>query len=204
MPKVSEAHVEARRQQIVDAAFLCFARKGFHPTTMQEICAEAGLSPGAIYTYFDSKESIILEACNASQQATDEELLAKALEQDDMRAVLHGLAQAFLIRLDGPEAEVLNKAVLQLWAETAVNEEVRASYEERYQAMRAALLKLVNEGQRRGDFNRALDSDAIVSAMFALHDGFRLQKANHPEMDTEAYMEAAEAMTTGRFWTRDR
>ena len=59
MPKVTQAHLEARRQQILDAAFGCFARQGFHQTTMQDICREAELSPGAVYRYFDSKEAII-------------------------------------------------------------------------------------------------------------------------------------------------
>ena len=48
MPKVSEEHLDARRRQIVDAAIVCFVRKGFHRATMQDICREAGLSAGAV------------------------------------------------------------------------------------------------------------------------------------------------------------
>ena len=59
MPKVSKEHSEARRRQIIDAAYQCFARKGFHQTTMRDIYEEAGLSPGAVYHYFDSKDEII-------------------------------------------------------------------------------------------------------------------------------------------------
>jgi AcrR family transcriptional regulator len=55
MPKVTEAHLEARRQQILDAALACFSRRGFHQSTMQDICQEAELSPGAVYRYFRSK-----------------------------------------------------------------------------------------------------------------------------------------------------
>ena len=67
-PKVTEEHVEARRQQILEAAFACFAREGFHQTTMKDICREAGLSAGAVYGYFRSKEEIIETACTESQQ----------------------------------------------------------------------------------------------------------------------------------------
>ena len=70
MPKVSEEHLEARKQQIVHAAFLCFSSKGFHPTMMQDICAEAELSAGAVHRYFSSKEAIIASACDESQNAT--------------------------------------------------------------------------------------------------------------------------------------
>src|SRR5262245_30602356 len=59
MPKVTEEHVEARRRQILTAALRCFAREGFHRTTMQDIFREADLSPGAVYTYFKGKDELI-------------------------------------------------------------------------------------------------------------------------------------------------
>jgi len=49
MPKVTVEHIEARRRQIIDSAFDCFAKKGFHQTTMQDVCNAAGLSAGAVY-----------------------------------------------------------------------------------------------------------------------------------------------------------
>src|SRR3569832_910568 len=48
-----------RRGEILAAAQACFARSGFHQTSMQEICAEAGMSPGNLYRFFRSKEDII-------------------------------------------------------------------------------------------------------------------------------------------------
>src|SRR3954466_4084938 len=59
MPKVTEEHVDARRRQILSAALRCFAREGFHRTTMQDIFREADLSPGAVYSYFTGKDELI-------------------------------------------------------------------------------------------------------------------------------------------------
>jgi TetR/AcrR family transcriptional repressor of uid operon len=59
MPKLTPATQAARRAHILDAAELCFARSGFHRTTMQDICKEAGISAGALYIYFASKEALI-------------------------------------------------------------------------------------------------------------------------------------------------
>jgi TetR/AcrR family transcriptional regulator, transcriptional repressor of aconitase len=59
VPKVTEQHLEARRRQILDAALTCFSRDGFHRTPMQAIFEESGLSPGAVYRYFKSKEDIV-------------------------------------------------------------------------------------------------------------------------------------------------
>src|SRR4051812_21235390 len=52
-----------RRTEILDAAQLCFARSGFHRASMQDICTEAGMSPGNLYRYFPSKEALIAGIC---------------------------------------------------------------------------------------------------------------------------------------------
>ena len=56
---------ERRKRQIMDAALACFSRKGFHQSSMQEICTEAQLSAGAIYRYFPSKTDIIAAIIHA-------------------------------------------------------------------------------------------------------------------------------------------
>ena len=80
MPKVSAAHVETRKLQILEAACICFGQNGFHRSTMQEICKTAGLSPGALYSYFSGKDELIraiLEASMARNAAIFEQLVAK-------------------------------------------------------------------------------------------------------------------------------
>ena len=204
MPKVSEAHLEARKEQIATAAFLCFARKGFHPTTMQDICAEAGLSPGAVYRYFSGKEAIIESACDEAQAARAVGLIEEALAEPDTRAMFHALAVAFYSRFDDDAADIYNRASLQLWAEMAVNDRVRESVGRNHNAVRAGLTQVVREAQRRGDVDAGLDAGAVAGAMVALHDGFRLQKAMDPTLDTSEYVRVAEALLSGTLWTGAR
>src|SRR4051794_11895849 len=78
MPKVSQEYRDARREQILAAAKRCFLRSGFHETSMQDLFAESGLSSGAVYRYFPSKEDMIL--------AIAEENLR------DMAVLIHALA----------------------------------------------------------------------------------------------------------------
>ena len=66
MPKVSAERSQQRRLQILDAASRCFAKKGLHRTTMQDICKKARLSPGAVYCWFPSKQAIIAEMTRRS------------------------------------------------------------------------------------------------------------------------------------------
>ena len=80
MPKVSDAYRDARRRAILDAAITCFERRGLHGTTTDDIAAEAGLSNGALYRYFDGKAAII-EAIAAERHAQERALLDAALQR---------------------------------------------------------------------------------------------------------------------------
>ena len=59
MPKISEVQRESRREQILEAALACFSEDGFHQTGMADIVKRSGMSHGAVYVYFQSKEDII-------------------------------------------------------------------------------------------------------------------------------------------------
>lgn len=72
MPRVSEAHLAARRQQILEAAWRCFTREGFHATSMQDVFAEAGLSAGAVYRYFPSKAELVRTTAEGIAGTADE------------------------------------------------------------------------------------------------------------------------------------
>src|SRR6476646_7997324 len=70
-------------QRIMDAAKICFVRSGFQGASMQQICAEAGMSPGALYRYFPSKEAIIEAICEADR-ADDAKLFAAILSNPNV------------------------------------------------------------------------------------------------------------------------
>src|SRR2546426_5003620 len=101
MPKVSEEHLDARRRQIVDAAIVCFARDGFHRATMQDICREAQLSPGAIYRYFASKDEII-EAIADERHAREAGFMSQAQEVGGAEG-LRALGRASFSSLADPD-----------------------------------------------------------------------------------------------------
>src|SRR5919197_4711710 len=70
MPKVSPAHEQHRRDQILAAAMACFARQGYHATSMDDVVRQSGLSVGAIYSYFPSKEELFLALCDYRTEQT--------------------------------------------------------------------------------------------------------------------------------------
>lgn len=95
MPRVSEARAESRRLQILHAASVCIAKNGFHRTTMKQICAEARLSPGAVYTWFPSKHAIIKEMTARRLASFAEAMAATGSDpQAGVRLYLATIAQA--------------------------------------------------------------------------------------------------------------
>ena len=75
MPKLKPETQAARRAEILEAAEICFARDGFHKSTIQDVIEESGLSAGCIYGHFRDKEELI-EAISARRHSRDAELLS--------------------------------------------------------------------------------------------------------------------------------
>lgn len=199
MPKVSEAYLEARRQQILDAAMACFARQGFHETTMQDICREAGLSPGAVYRYFSSKEDIV-EACCIGTEQRSLMLIAAASEHDDTLAVLDRLADFFFNMLADQEAAAGMRLEVQLWAEALRNPRILEIYRRSIGHVREPLTQIVRRAQERGEIDPALDAGAVARVMIAMWQGFVLQMGFEPDVDIQRYLAVVKALYSGYFW----
>ena len=120
VPSVPD-HSEDRRRQILRAAMTCFARRGFHLTTMNDISVEAQISVGLIYRYFENKDAVI--TFMASEHLDD---LRRVLEQARRAPTLFEALELVSIRHCEEQPEHLHLSlVLDLFAEAARNEQVR-------------------------------------------------------------------------------
>ncbi len=197
MPKVDKTYLEARRQQIIDAATACFSHRGFHQTTMQEICREAEMSPGAVYRYFKSKEDIIQSMAQQSRER-NMSLIECAQQEGETLAVVRELAASFFGMLQNNEACALD---IELWGEAVRNGAVREVCEESLRSVRAAFTDIIRQAQERGEINSELDAASVAGVMISMFDGLIIQKAVSPEIDVWKYVETAMAMFSGKFWT---
>src|SRR6478736_7689342 len=98
MPRITAARANAQRERILDAALTCFAREGFHAATMQDIVAESGLSPGAIYGYFKGKTDVVM-AIASERHAMERRRMEHALAASDLDSSLARLTEAFVLGL---------------------------------------------------------------------------------------------------------
>jgi AcrR family transcriptional regulator len=116
MPKLSRAKLEERRQHILRAAAVCFDREGFHRTTIADVRREAGVSTGAIYTYFPNKEAII-RAMLEDAQVTRRGQLAEAAPGAGARRSERAVLLEWAHRVFTEEGAHIARVDVNLWAE---------------------------------------------------------------------------------------
>src|SRR4051794_3273588 len=118
-PGNSNANSTDRRGQILQAAVGCFAKRGFHQTSMHDISAEAGISVGLIYRYFANKEAVI--AAMADEHTTHiRELLEEARQAPSLLESLEILFTAHCCE----DPKVQSAFVVDLYSEASRNPEV--------------------------------------------------------------------------------
>jgi AcrR family transcriptional regulator len=195
MPRVPPEHLEARRRQIVEAALRCFARNGIHPTSMQDIFHEAGLSAGAVYRYFPTKEllvaAVVHRVLGMSQSAVGGSPASTA------QAAAGSVVDRLLGVFDDPgpgEQQDRYRLVLQIWAEAVRSPQVGDVLRASTDALRASIATQVSVAQERGQLRPDLEPDAVARVLTALFEGYAFQRAMDPAIDTAAYRAAAHAV----------
>lgn len=167
-----------QRKRILNAAMACFAREGFHGTSMQKICAEAGMSPGAFYRYFRSKEELI--AAIVADERSERQHLLDALAQAP--SVLDALTDCLSLLLQEatlPTAQLGPEIMAEAIRNTPLREAIEPCEEESRVQLRAALAAAV----ARGEIDPKLDLDDVMIVLQALADGLILHHQLHPAWD---------------------
>ena len=172
MTKVTQAHIDARTEAILDAAMKMIVQKGVHGATIEEIAAEAGLSAGAIYRYFASKEDV-LRAVIAQQMKQDRALMEQALATTD--SVLHALLSAVQAVWAGLKSEkAREETILSLETTLAAARQSAELGAERRHMRKAEITMLeqcVRQAQEAGEIDPAVDGRALAVMLLACHLG---------------------------------
>jgi len=193
MPKVTEAHSAARRQEIIEAAYRCFARKGFHQSTMREIYSEANLSPGAIYHYFDSKDAIIRASFEFDSQR-GKAIFESALERDDPLQALHELIDFFFQGLESAASLSAPRVNVQGWGEALVNPSLQDSIRQIFDQNLEVLRKIIIKAQVKGEINPELDPISVARMLLSLYYGLELQLALYGKVEISKYVAAVKKL----------
>lgn len=175
MPKVDQEHLDARRQQIIDAARDRFATHGFARTSMADIVTASGLSTGAIYRYFTSKDEIVIAVCQQASSAFPDALSFEAINTflEHVRVMAREKGHARLIA--------------QIYAEAAVSKTLATIVEQQLTAMRAAVADLIPD-------KRSGEAEAIAEAFVALGAAYSQQLAIRGDLDPAPFTRALMAI----------
>jgi AcrR family transcriptional regulator len=185
VPRVSEEHLTARREQILAAARVCFLSKGLHNTSMQDLIQEAGLSVGAVYRYFKSKNEIITAIATTvvgGLQLNIDDVASRRLPLiDSMSLVLDGLDQQL-----GPGGFL--PIALQVWSEATLDPAIGAIVKERYEALRDSMRVLIVNAIESGELPPDADVDATTAAFYSFLPGYALQRLLTGVPDKATYL----------------
>ena len=193
MPRVSEDHLTALREQILAAARRCFLRKGLHNASMQDLIAEAGLSVGAVYRYFKSKDEII----NAMTQQVAGGLLAQFDEVAARDLPLVDAVSAVLDVVDeqlGPDGNF--PLVVQVWGEAVRDPAIGAIIRERYLELRQPFRKIAAQAVARGELPPGTDPEVVSTVLFGVLPGYGLQRKLIGTPDKQMYLAGIRALFT--------
>ena len=193
MPKISEEAKEARRSQIVDAAVRCFARTGYYATTIEDIVRETGVSKGALYLYFPSKEALYLAISERWNGGRDKAIRAQLTPDLTPTAILRMVIEVTgeYVRTEADACRVLidgwNLGLhIPTLAERAKEQEASSL---------SALTQVLHAGMVAGEFRTDMVVEAQARLLLATLHGLMVQW--HRQPDSIVWTEMAEELIRG-------
>ncbi len=168
MPKISEERKTERREQILDGARRCFAENGYEGATVSRLEDEIGLSRGAIFNYFPSKEDLFVELA-----VRDSTRMSEIWVNDGLGAVVREV-----VELDPAWLSVY----LELFRRVRNDREFCAKIEAREKEVAPANRARIEEAQRAGEFRDDIGPKEIGMFVNLVLNGLALMRAGGEEL----------------------
>lgn len=177
MPKLLETTREQRRRQLLDAAWRCIAREGFRDLTVDDVCADAGLSKGAFYSHYVSKEALLMgliadDAASIARVAEDPATLRLSPVQRIRKVTESMLMQG----ADAARVQLRADVWGAMQTYPAVRAAVTAAVAERQRVFR----DWIDEAVRIGEMSIDFPPNALAALLLAISDGLVLHYALDP------------------------
>ncbi len=178
-----------RRAHILGAAERAFLRAGFHASSMQDVAAEARMSPGNLYRYFPSKEAIVAGLC-----ARDQEELAgnvqTLLSCGNPLAGIEMLLRQHLLE----EPRERFQMIVEIWAEATRKPEITKLCNGIDRHVRGGLAQVIEAAKRQGLAPADVDTDFVVRTMMTIVTGLFKRRAHEADFNGDAELALALAV----------
>ena len=196
MPKTSEAAKETRREQILSAAVRCFARRGYYATTIEDIVRETGLSRGALYIYYPSKESLYLALSERWSCGVEEAIRQRLAPNLSPKELLR-----LSIEVIGTHVEEETDAcrvLIEGWILSHHLPGLREPICERFEQAKQRFQWLVAAGVERGEFRANLAVETQAGLILATLQGLMVRWHLYP--GSVDWRQVAEEIIRGIEW----
>ena len=185
-----------RREQIMQAAMACFAKRGFHQTSMHDISAEAGISVGLIYRYFENKEAVISAMADRHKQEIGE-VLERARQAPTL---LESLEILFTAHCCESEPRVVSAFVVDLYAEASRSPRVADLVRDVLQTAMDGVTDLIARSPEADSAAHGLRPHELAELIFAVSRGMLMRDVLQPQEMTAAERRACQLAVTRRLW----
>lgn len=185
---LSERHI-----RILDAAERVFARAGFHAATMNDIAAEAVMSPGNLYRYFSSKDAIVEGIAERDRMEIAADFARLEPSQGGLLDQLEELGRQHMTRKPREKAII----ALQIWAEATRKPEMAQICAGFDGTVEQGMTAAIEAAKASGELPRNLDQARFLQAVFMMADGFFCRRAVDPDFDAAAGAETLFAAMRG-------
>jgi TetR/AcrR family transcriptional repressor of uid operon len=185
-----------RKTQIIDAAIVCFAKKGFHQTSMHDISAEAGISVGLIYRYFENKEAVIAAMADRHKK----EIQAVLERARQAPTLLQSLEILFTAHCCENSPRVQSAFVVDLYAEASRNSQVADLVRDVLQTAMDGVTDLIARSPERDKAAHDLKPDEMSELIFAVARGMLMRDVLQPSEMTEGERRARQLAVARRLW----
>ena len=196
---MSQSQIELsldRRTQILDAALVCFAKRGFHQASMHDISAEAGISVGLIYRYFENKDAVISAMADRHKKEISE-VLERARQAPTLLESLEILFTAHCCE-DAPQ--VVSAFVVDLYAEASRNSHVADLVRDVLQTAMDGVTDLIARSPEAASAADGLKPHELAELIFAVSRGMLMRDVLQPQTMTAAERRARQLEVTRRLW----
>jgi len=196
MPNTQVEPALDRRSQILDAAVVCFAKHGFHQASMHDISAEAGISVGLIYRYFENKEAVIAAMADRHKKEI-QEVLERAREAPTL---LESLEILFTAHCCENSPKVLSAFVVDLYAEASRNPQVANLVRDVLQTSMDGVTDLIARSPEGKNAAGGLTRNELSELIFAVARGMLMYDVLQPQEMTDEERRARQLDVTRRLW----
>lgn len=190
----------ATRESILAAAGQCFAEKGFSGCSMRDIAMSSGVSKGAIYGHFSSKEELFRTIIVAQHEYGAKKAAEMARGENYVKAIIRFMAEC----IKDSAFPIDHRLWAEVLAVAARDPEMRRAFLDSDRKARHFFKSLLEKGIEAGEIDASLDAEGMSILLFALGDGLIARIADDPEFDFQKHFNTFKNVVEGALKKRDR